>query len=154
MDLLRPNTAGGVEERQQKQQHDSRAKVRVFKAGETVLVKNYGSGCRWLPARIMEASDPVSFRVRLEDGRLRRCHQDQIRPRLVENETSEMSQTAVDDTPSTSSGTSEEAVPATEELAQDLPGTDSRVQPSEALQTTSSSISTSESNEPRYPRRD
>ena len=61
LDLLRPNTAGRVEERQQqqKQQHDSRAKVRVFKAGETVLVKNYGSGCRWLPGRIMEASGPV-----------------------------------------------------------------------------------------------
>ena len=131
--------------------------MRVFKAGETVLVKNYGSGCRWLPGRIMEASGPVSFRVRLEDGRLTRCHQDQIRPRLVENETSEMSQTAVDDTlptASTSSGTSEEAVPATAELAQDPPETDSRVQPSEALQLTSSSVSTSESNEPRYPRRD
>ena len=99
LDLLRPNTAGRVEERQQqqKQQHDSRAKVRVLKAGETVLVKNYGSGCRWLPGRIMEASGPVSFSVRLEDGRLRRCHRDQIRPRLVENGTSEMSQTAVDD---------------------------------------------------------
>ena len=54
----------------------------------------------------MEASGPVSFRVRLEDGRLRRCNQDQIRPRLVENETSEMSQTAVDDTPQTASTSS------------------------------------------------
>ena len=58
--------------------------------GRAVLVKNYGRGCRWLPGRIMEASGPVSFRVRLEDGRLRRCNQDQIRPRLVKNETSEM----------------------------------------------------------------
>ena len=78
-------------------------------------------------------------------------------PGLVENETSEMSQTAVDEILPTSGGTSEEAVPATAELAQDPPETDSRVQPSEALQTTSSSVSTSESselNEPRYPRRD
>ena len=64
-----------------------------------------------------------------------------------------MSQTAVDDTlptASTSSGTSEEAVPATAALAQDPPGTDSQVQSYEALQTTLSSGSTSESNEPRY----
>ena len=81
-----------------------------------------------------------------------------IRTRFVQDwSRMKLQRCAVDDTlqtASTSSGTSEEAVPATAELAQDPPGTDSRVQPSKALQTTSSSVSTSESNEPRYPRRD
>ena len=46
LDLLHPNTAKRVEEKQyqQKQQHDSKAKAREFNVEDTVLVKNYGGG--------------------------------------------------------------------------------------------------------------
>ena len=74
--LVRPNTAGSVEEKQlqQKKQYDSRAKSRTFQQGQTVFVKNFSSDCRWLPGRIIELSGPASCRVRLEDGQLRRRH--------------------------------------------------------------------------------
>ena len=93
LDLLRPNTAERVEERQrqQKQQHDLKAKARTFREGAAVLMKNFGQGNRWLPGMIVEFSSPGSFKVCLEDGRLKRCHIDHLRKRLVEDEP-EMSQ--------------------------------------------------------------
>ena len=68
---------------QHKAQQDTKAKSRVFSVGETVFVKNYGSGRRWLPGTIVQITGPVSYQVKLEDGRLRRCHQDQLRQRVT-----------------------------------------------------------------------
>ena len=86
MDLLRPNAVDRVEKKQQQQkaQHDRRAKPRVFNVGDAVFVRNSGAGCRWLPGQIVEKTGPVSFRVLLEDGRGKRCHQDQLRARVVD----------------------------------------------------------------------
>ena len=77
LDLLKPNTAERVEQRQQKQkeQHDSRAKDRRLGVGDW---RNYHQGGRWLPGTIKYKSGPVSFQVELSDGRQRRCHQDQV----------------------------------------------------------------------------
>ena len=93
LDLLRPNAAERVEEKQQQQksQHDRKARPRVFHVGDTVFVKNFGAGRRWLPGQIVEMTGPVSFRVLLEDGRRKRCHQDQLRSRVVDNEGPDMS---------------------------------------------------------------
>ena len=79
LDLLKPHTADRVEN-QQKAQHDTKAKSRIFSVGETVFVKNYGSGRRWFPGTIVQVT---SYQVKLEDGRLRRCHQDQLRQRVT-----------------------------------------------------------------------
>ena len=86
MDLLRPNAADRVEKKQQQQkaQHDRRAKPRVFGVGDAVFVRNSGAGCRWLPGQTVEKTGTVSFRVLLEDGRGKRCHQDQLRARVVD----------------------------------------------------------------------
>ena len=63
-----------------------------------MFVKNFGSGCQWLPGKILDVSGPVSFRVQLEDGRQRRCHQDHLRLREVEGAmSSDMSQIAPED---------------------------------------------------------
>ena len=56
-----------------------------------------GTGSRWLPGEIVEMSGPVSFHVELEDGRRRRCHQDHLRPRVVEDGGPEMSQLSSED---------------------------------------------------------
>ena len=50
-------------------------------------MKNYNPGQLWLPGQIVKVTGPVSFHVRLTDGRLRRCHQDQLRPREGDEET-------------------------------------------------------------------
>jgi len=81
LDLLKPHTAERVELQQQKQkaQHDARAQVRQFGVGEQVFVRNYQAGKQWLPGVIERTTGPVSFLVKLDDGRQRRCHQDQVR---------------------------------------------------------------------------
>ena len=86
LDLLKPHTAERVEQKQlqQKRQHDARSAERSFDVGSTVFVRNYHHGNRWLSGTIQQQTGPVSFRVRLTDGRIRRCHQDQIRRRYVE----------------------------------------------------------------------
>ena len=80
---MKAHTADRVEVKQQKQkQHrDLRAKDRKFKIGDKIYYYNHGVGNKWLPGRIIKQMGPVSFHVDLADGRHRRCHQDQLRPR-------------------------------------------------------------------------
>ena len=81
LDLVRPNTAERVEQKQQdqKRKHDQKVRSRRFQLRDYV----FGAGSRWLPGEIVEVIGPVSFQVLLEDGRRRRCHQDHFRPRIV-----------------------------------------------------------------------
>ena len=83
LDLLHPNTLARVENKQmeQKLRHDRKAKCWFFSVGEPIFARNFGTGHRWLSEDITEKARPVSFRVRLEDGRFRCCHQDQLRHR-------------------------------------------------------------------------
>ena len=99
LDLLKPNIAERVERKQedQKTRHDKKAKSRTFHVGNHVFVKNFGAGSKWLPGQIVDMSGPVSFLVQLEDSRSRRCHQDHLRHRVVEDGGPEMSQMMSDD---------------------------------------------------------
>ena len=89
--MLKPNTADRVEHKQQKQkeQHDAKARNRCFAVGDDVFVRDYQTGEHWLPGVICTKIGPVSFIVKLTDGRERRCHQDQIRKRTVSMDTSQ-----------------------------------------------------------------
>ena len=64
------------------------------------------------------------FHVLLEDGRCKRCHQDQIRPRIVGDSHPEMSEIEADDiiTPTPSVTVPTTGAPASEqELVQSVP---------------------------------
>jgi hypothetical protein len=91
---------------------------------------------------------PVSFKVQLEDGRLRKCHQGS---RLVEDNSPEMSQLPAERsfaTPATDTVGPDTPIPQTTPESQPP-------QPSAPPETSSpANSSTSESNERRYPRRD
>ena len=97
LDLNCPNTAKRVQEKQdvQKANHDIRAKARVFTLGDKVYLKNFGPGQSWLSGEIVKTTGPVSYHVRLADGRIRRCHQDQLRAREGKEEAT---QEVLDDT--------------------------------------------------------
>ena len=125
LDLLKPNTAERVERKQEKQKanHDSHGKPRTFRIGDSIFLKNF-AGLGWLPGKIVEKSGPVSFHVLLEDGRRKRCHQDQIRPRVVRDGHPEMSEIEADDviTPTPSVAVPTTGAPASEqELVQPVP---------------------------------
>ena len=98
LDLLRPNTAERVERKQeeQKARHDKKACVRTFRIND-VFVKNFIAGRRWLPGKIIEVLGPVTYRVQLESGRCRKCHQDHLRERVVMDGGPEMSQVMSDE---------------------------------------------------------
>lgn len=46
-----------------------------------MYVRNFGQGRKWSEGMIESITGPVSFRVRMEGGDVRRCHQDQLRHR-------------------------------------------------------------------------
>ena len=45
-------------QRKQKSQHDAKAKVREFKAGDSVYARNYLQGDNWIPGKIIEKTGP------------------------------------------------------------------------------------------------
>ena len=80
LDLIHPDMARKVLDRQEKQKHDhdKRAKARGFKVGDAVIVRNYSHGPKWVPGFIEKVTGPVSYTVMLGDGRVVRRHVDQI----------------------------------------------------------------------------
>ena len=57
----------------------------MLSVGDDVFVKNYHHGDKWLPGVIQKKTGPVSFAVsQLTDGRVCRCHQDQVHRHSVE----------------------------------------------------------------------
>ena len=80
LDLLKPNVNKRVEyhQFQQKLAHDSSARKRNFERGDMVFAHSFGTGSKWLPSVIQEVTGPVSFLVKLQDGRLVRRHQDHL----------------------------------------------------------------------------
>ena len=151
LDLLKPHTAERVEhkQQQQKEQHDARGKSRTFRINDFVFLKNF-PGPGWLPGKIVETSGPVSFHVLLEDGRRKRCHQDQLRFRVVDDGPPEMSEIPL--TPITSKPTSQTEPDEPELSNSDQPQVQIPTTASTSSETTDTS-DRSDSNIRRYPRR-
>ena len=82
LDFLKPNMEERVVAKQQKQKesHDQHCRDCTFSVGERVYAKNYRKGQRWLSGSIVDKTGPVSFKVKLQDGKIICCHQDQLRP--------------------------------------------------------------------------
>ena len=59
------------------------AKDRTLRAGDTVNAMNSTGQTKWVHGVIVEQTGPVSFRVRLDDGRVLRRHVDHVRRRCV-----------------------------------------------------------------------
>ena len=91
LDLLKPDLAKRVTEKQEKQKsaHDYHAAHHFFQVGDEAYVKNFRSyGPKWLSGRITQCTGPVSVRVELPGGFVVRRHYDQVRQRTtIPNET-------------------------------------------------------------------
>ena len=83
LDLMMPRLEERVERKQwqQKDRHDRSAKARTFSTGDTVLVRNFPSGRGWIRGTITKPVGPVSYQIKLENGRVVKRHQDHVRPR-------------------------------------------------------------------------
>ena len=80
LDLVVPDIRSKVLKKQQTQiiNHDKKARNRTLQVGDTVSVRNFPSGNGWLPGIIEERSGPLSFQIKLQDGRIVRRHIDHI----------------------------------------------------------------------------
>jgi len=82
LDFVVPSVRSRVTHQQsrQKESHDYHAKDREFVIGDQVLAKNYTHGNpKWVSGEISAVKGPVSYEVKLEDGRVVHRHLDQIR---------------------------------------------------------------------------
>lgn len=86
LDLIHPNLQGRVRKKQleMKARHDGNKAVRKFSCGDSVSVKNFASGPKWLHGIILGITGPVSYEVQLQDGCIVRRHVDHVITRQVQ----------------------------------------------------------------------
>lgn len=87
LDLLRPDVAARVHAAQSRQkiQHDQHSRMRQVEVGDSVNVRNYSRGPKWIPGTIIQETGPLSARIELEDGTVVRRHHDQLVARPTES---------------------------------------------------------------------
>ena len=80
-DFMIPKLSSKVRNKQilQKAQHDKKSKLRVFAMGTKVLLHNFSAGPEWIVGTIANSRGPVSYIVKLTDGRHVRHHVDHLR---------------------------------------------------------------------------
>uniref|UniRef100_A0A3B1KG74 Integrase catalytic domain-containing protein n=1 Tax=Astyanax mexicanus TaxID=7994 RepID=A0A3B1KG74_ASTMX len=80
LDLVHPDLKRRVIEKQDKQKksHDKQCQGREFEQGVVVMTRNFSHGPKWIRGLIEEVTGPVSYKVRLGDGKIVRRHVDQI----------------------------------------------------------------------------
>ena len=53
--------------------------------GQEVFIRNFGVGSRWISGVIVNSSGPLTWLIKLEDGKTVIWHADHIRNRYVQN---------------------------------------------------------------------
>ena len=81
LDLLHPDPRARVlsKQEQQKRHHDVHSRKRHFQVGQTVVVRNFREGPRWVPGVLVEQTGPLFFVVQLSNGALWKRHVDHIK---------------------------------------------------------------------------
>jgi hypothetical protein len=86
LDLVHPSVERRVVQKQsqQKLNHDH-AEVRSYQVGDLVSIKNFSVGPKWLAGVVAQITGPLSYVVKLTDGRLLKRHVDHVLPRVQED---------------------------------------------------------------------
>ena len=90
LDLLRPQLRSRVQRNQERQKdtHDRGTRFRTFQPDDMVYIRNFGQGEKWLPATVVNIQGPLSYVVKLADGREVRRHVDHVRTRRTPSSSS------------------------------------------------------------------
>lgn len=90
-DLLMPDVKTKVQQKQQKQKenHDTKKRLRRFAPGDKVFIRNYSFGPKWIPASLASSSGPMSHTVTIGSRQTMKQHVDQVRARLQDTVPSE-----------------------------------------------------------------
>ena len=88
LDLLVRSVGKNIRNAQDRQRrnHNMHCRPRSFNRGDSVYVKNYGPGPKWLPGNVVETEGSVMYQIQLPDGRRVRRHADQLRSRVADSE--------------------------------------------------------------------
>ena len=83
LDLLRPSIQNRVIQKQanDEQRHVAHAAERTIRAGDTVWAMNFQGKPKWIATVVENQLGPLTFVVRLKDGRTWKLHQDHLRER-------------------------------------------------------------------------
>ena len=74
LDLIQPQLCSRLHASQERKKlnHDLHAWFRVFEANNAIFVRGFAQGVKWLPGTIVSHCGPLSYLVKLQDGR--QCH--------------------------------------------------------------------------------
>ena len=86
LDSIVPNIKGNIRQQKQKIKHDVCSRVRTFKQGDSVLVRNFGkrTDSQWLPGVITELCGTNSYEVQLDNDQIVQRHADHILARQAD----------------------------------------------------------------------
>ena len=90
LDLVKPNIQRRVENKQlaQKINHDTSTSTRTFVTNDPVLIKKFNNtGPKWLQGHIIQPVGPLSYLVKLTDGRTFRRHVDHLQKSSITSNT-------------------------------------------------------------------
>ena len=78
--LAHPSIEKRVQSKQEEQKrgHHKRTKQRIFNMGDAVYARNFARGSKWLPGQIVAKCGPLSFTIKLNDGRMWNRHIDHV----------------------------------------------------------------------------
>ena len=83
LDLMVPDVGSRVQKCQERQKvnHDQGVKVRLFKVGDAVFVKNFNGSPKWIPGQVIANRGPLSLVIQLDNGTKVNRHVDHVRVR-------------------------------------------------------------------------
>ena len=98
LDLLHPDIGSRVQAKQldRKAAVDAHRSMHQFAIGQHVMTQNFCNGARWIPGTVIDQTGPVSYRIRVQGGRVWRRHVDHLIEATGESVHSEQSQQNTD----------------------------------------------------------
>ena len=86
LDIIKPSLSNNME----KNRNDMicrplNIRMREFSNGQEVFIRNFGVGSRWISGMTLNSSGPMTWLIKLEDGKTVIRHADHIRRRYIQN---------------------------------------------------------------------
>ena len=86
LDIIKPSLSNNMEKNHNNMNcRAQNRRMREFSNGQEVFIRNFGVGSRWISGVIVNSSGPLTWLIKLEDGKMLIRHADHIQNRYVQN---------------------------------------------------------------------
>ncbi len=99
LDLIRPNVHAKLMKRQEEKVMGSQKNVRSFQENDSVIVRNYANGPKWLKGIVLAVDGSLMYTIELGSGKIVKRHVDQIRSCVFDQTVDEQGYVPQDDRP-------------------------------------------------------